>query len=357
MDITLGISKFKNNDGVSCYMISILHILQQISEFTNNLLNNKPKKNTITLELFKLIKLSLSKDNINISPISFKKIITKKNNIWGDFEHQDSQEFYTFIITQLEEECGKKIMYIEDHDNITNNNLNNNNYLLNIIANKYIQDSEIKDYSYIKNLFVGYLISNTTCYFCNTNSPSFQSFITLPLSIPINKNTTNTDIFSLDECLSNFINDEKLDKYNKLKCSICFIKNRSNIKIQIWKAPKILVIHLKRFITNNYGIVTSKITNRVNYPINNFNIINYFHPDSPFKNNTYYNLIGINLHYSIGDIGSVNAGHYISIVKNNYDESWCVFNDSNDVIKINENNIEKNLQNSNAYLLYYVRLD
>jgi ubiquitin C-terminal hydrolase len=403
MDIALGISKFKNVDGVSCYMISILHILQQIPDFICILLNIKPKKKTITLEILRLFKLSINNDNRNISPISFKKIITEKNDMWGEIEHQDSQEFYTFLINQIEEECGRKIIYIPSNGcsrrvpsegcsspsfliqkELENRRVPSNGYspcavpsngcsstcavpdadvfsykkddsstLLQLIAIKYIQTSEIKDYSFVKNLFVGYLISNTTCSLCNTNSPSFESFITLPLSIPINKNTKNIHKFGLEECFDNFVSDEKLDKHNKLKCCICSIKNRSIKKIQIWKAPKILVIQLKRFVTNQFGIQTSKILNHVNYPINNFDIIHYFHPDSPYKNNTLYNLIGINLHFSIGD-KSINAGHYVSIVKNNYDNEWYVFNDSNDVIKIEK---ESSLQNNNAYLLFYLRLD
>jgi ubiquitin C-terminal hydrolase len=371
MDIALGISKFKNVDGVSCYMISILHILQQIPDFICILLNIKPKKKTITLEILRLFKLSINNDNRNISPISFKKIITEKNDMWGEIEHQDSQEFYTFLINQIEEECGRKIIYIPSNGcsspsfliqkelenrrvpDVFSYKKDDSSTLLQLIAIKYIQTSEIKDYSFVKNLFVGYLISNTTCSLCNTNSPSFESFITLPLSIPINKNTKNIHKFGLEECFDNFVSDEKLDKHNKLKCCICSIKNRSIKKIQIWKAPKILVIQLKRFVTNQFGIQTSKILNHVNYPINNFDIIHYFHPDSPYKNNTLYNLIGINLHFSIGD-KSINAGHYVSIVKNNYDNEWYVFNDSNDVIKIEK---ESSLQNNNAYLLFYLRLD
>ena len=365
MDHILVISKFKNNDGVSCYMISILHIIQQIQEFTKILLNIKLQKNTITFELIRLLKLSISNNNLNISPISFKKIITEKNNMWGEIEHQDSQEFYAFLINNIEEDCGRKIIYIPFFEcrNVENKcllhetektiQLENKNFLLQLIANKYIQISEIKDYSFVKNLFVGYLISNTICSLCNTHSPSFESFITIPLSIPINKNTQNIHEFGLEECFNNFISDEKLDKHNKLKCCICCVKNRSIKKIQLWKAPKVLVIQLKRFIINQYGIQTSKILNHVNYPINNFDIIHYFHPDYPFKNNTLYNLIGINLHYSIGE-KSINCGHYISIVKNNYDNEWYLFNDSNDVIKIDN---ESYLQNNNAYLLFYLRSD
>ena len=49
-------------------------------------------------------------DNIKIQPSSFKKLIGKKDSLWNELEHQDSQEFYTFLITKIEEECGNKII-------------------------------------------------------------------------------------------------------------------------------------------------------------------------------------------------------------------------------------------------------
>lgn len=369
MEIEMGVSRFKNIDGVSCYIISILHILQQIPiirkfvkyEKYMNLIKDKITdknniNNFIVYEFSRVIKLSLENDNIKIAPHSFKKIIGKKNSRWAEIEHQDSQEFYIYLITKIEEECGQQVEYLpqiikkEYTENILHT-IDCNINILQLLALNYIHKSEIKDYSLIKKMFIGYLISNTQCCYCLTNSPCFESFITLPLSIPIDKNTDIYTKYNLEICLDNMIKDEQLDSNNKLRCDICGLKNQSIKKVQIWKAPQILVIQLKRFITNIYGIQTIKIINPVIYPIYNFNISKYFHPESPYKENSIYNLIGINIHHEI-DIGSINAGHYISIIKNKYNNKWYIFDDAKDPEELCEDKI----QNKNAYLLFYYKL-
>jgi len=366
----MGLSRFKNIDGVSCYMVSILHILQQIPVIRKfvrkdkyiNLIKNKINdendvSNFIIYEFSRLIKLSLNNDNVKITPYSFKKLMGKKNLMWSEIEHQDSQEFYIYFITKIEEECGQNVNFIPrnidlttNNINLTNNIINNNASILQLIALNYIQKSESKDYSPFKNIFIGYLISNTQCAYCLTNSPCFESFITLPLCIPINKKTNINDIYRLEECLDNMIKDEQLDKNNKLTCDICGLKNQSFKKVQIWKAPQILVIQLKRFIINAFGVQTAKIINPVIYPVTNFDISEYFHINSPYKENAVYNLIGINVHREMG-FGSINAGHYISIVKNKYNNKWYVFDDAKDPEELEENEI----QNKNAYLLFYYK--
>lgn len=365
MDPMNGLSRFKNIDGVSCYMISILHILRQIPSIHKFIKNEKYIKliedkitdnsnitNFVVYELARAIKLSLDNDNVRIAPNSFKKLMGKKNSMWAELEHQDSQEFYIYLITKIEEECGQKIEYMPELIETNSSNANIDINILQLLALKYIHKSEKNDYSLIKNMFIGYLISNTQCYYCLTNSPCFESFITLPLSIPINKNTNINDIFSLEECLNNMIKDEKLDVNNKLLCDICGLKNQSIKKVQIWKAPQILVIQLKRFVVNHYeNIRTVKIINPVMYPIYNFDMSEYFHNDSPYKENALYNLIGINVHRELG-IGSINAGHYISIVKNKYNNKWYVFDDA----KIPEELEENEIQNKNAYLLFYNKI-
>jgi ubiquitin C-terminal hydrolase len=355
MSIELGLSRFKNVDGISCYMISVLHILQQIPDFTNYLINLKKIKKTvgdsIFYELARAIKLSLDNDNIRIAPKSFKKKIGEKDSMWSELEHQDSQEFYTFLMSNIEKEWGYKVISIPKiPSNINDETLNNS--ILRTIANNYIFQSERVDYSPFKNLFVGYLISNIKCSICDTNSPSFESFLNISLSIPIKNHTNVNAKYGLEECLDNFVNDEQLDKENLLTCDICGFKNQSFKKIQIWKAPNILVIQLKRFVTNQYGIQTSKIINPVIYPTDDFDISNYYHPDSPYKNNAKYKLIGVNVHLGFG-ISGINAGHYISIVRNRHDNKWYVFDDANNVIEINEDSI----QNRNAYLLFYLKVD
>jgi ubiquitin C-terminal hydrolase len=363
MEIELGTSRFTNIDGVSCYMVSILHILQQIPSLCKFVKHNKymgliegkiTDENTISnfiiYEFARTIQLSLSNSNMRIVPYSFKNIMGKKNTMWAEIEQQDSQEFYNYLISKIEEECGQPIEYIPEIKKINNSNESINTNILQLLALKYIHKSESRDYSPIKNMFIGYLISNTQCCYCYTDSPCFESFITLSLSIPVNIYSNIHTIYNLQECLDNMVKNEKLDKDNKLRCDICGIKNQSIKKAQIWKAPQILVIQLKRFITNAFGIQTTKIVNPVTYPVHNFNITEYFHPNSCYKEDAIYNLIGINVHREMG-FGSINAGHYVSIIKNQYNNKWYVFDDDKDPEELEENEI----QNRNAYLLFYYK--
>lgn len=345
----LNVSRFKNIDGVSCYMISILHILQIIPEFVKFIKNinlDNFNNNQVIFELAKLIKISLGNTNILLFN-TLKKLLGEKNEIWSNMEQQDSQEFFTFIICQLEEEYGSKVMFIPKL--LDNNQLNCNSSLLEIMSNHYINQSIRKDYSSIKDLFFGYLNSNTTCSFCGSKSTCFESFLTLSLSIPINKNKNINQIYKLEDCLDNFTKLEKLDKHNKMLCEICGIKNQSLKNIALWKLPKILVIHLKRFVINNYGIPISKIVNPVLYPVDEFDLSDYIDDESPYKSNCKYKLIGINIHMAQL---SINYGHYISIIRNIKNDKWYILDDSNKPTKIDLTDI----QDRNAYLLFYIQI-
>jgi ubiquitin C-terminal hydrolase len=346
-NIEIGISKFSNLDSTSCYMISILHILQQIPLFCDYIVTKdffdriKNTDENVTFELFRLFKTSLENDNINITPTTFKKVVGQKNDMWLELEHQDSQEFFIFLISTIEEELGKEISYVPNgiiKDKISNNPL------FEICAINYLQTNQQKDFSVIKELFIGTLNSNIICKYCKTISPSFESFITLPLSIPIKHDIT------LYDCLNLLIKDEILDKDNMVNCEICGHKNKSIKKFLFWKTPQILVIQLKRFIFNMYGICTSKNTNNIIYPIDNLDLSKYFHPDSPYKNNSKYELIGINCHIELSN-KNINIGHYISIVKNRFNNKWLLFNDSKQPVEVSQ------LQYGNAYLLFYYKKD
>lgn len=86
-----GICRFNNIGGITCYMNSILHILQQIPIFadyiyTGNYANNikekcksdKDIKLMVSYELFRLFSASMNHDDIGITPSSFKYNIGKK---------------------------------------------------------------------------------------------------------------------------------------------------------------------------------------------------------------------------------------------------------------------------------------
>ena len=118
--------------------------------------------------------------------------------------------------------------------------------------------------------------------------------------------------------------------------------------ITIWEAPKVLIIHLKRFKKTLYGSV-EKITNKVNFPLNGLDISDYLHKSSSCKNKI-YDLFAINNHTNFNRLGfnSISFGHYYSYCKNFMNNKWYDYNDDT-VNEIKENKIIT----ADAYILFY----
>ncbi|XP_050309006.1 ubiquitin carboxyl-terminal hydrolase 32 isoform X2 [Anthonomus grandis grandis] len=76
----------------------------------------------------------------------------------------------------------------------------------------------------------------------------------------------HTEPIDLDYCLKAFTSEEKLQE--KYHCSRCNDKQPATKKLQIWRLPPILIIHLKRFdCVNNKWVKTQKV---VNFPFKDF---------------------------------------------------------------------------------------
>lgn len=56
----------------------------------------------------------------------------------------------------------------------------------------------------------------------------------------------------LSECFELFQVPEELDKENTWYCAKCKEHVKAIKKLQIYRAPKVLILHLKRFKTNYY---------------------------------------------------------------------------------------------------------
>lgn len=70
----------------------------------------------------------------------------------------------------------------------------------------------------------------------------------------------------MDHCLRAFTTEEKLEE--TYHCGHCKGKQPATKKLQIWKLPPILIVHLKRFnFVNNKWVKSQKV---VNFPFKNF---------------------------------------------------------------------------------------
>ena len=140
----------------------------------------------------------------------------------------------------------------------------------------------------------------------------------------------------LEDCLRLFVEEEIIDGTEKPLCYKCKGKNVFTKRFTIEKIPKILVIHLKRFLFSPYSY---KINTNVEYPIESLDISKYLshsvdptlssasYADSRIngKNfNCIYDLYAISLHSG----SSQSSGHYYAYGKNPFSNKWYCFNDS-----------------------------
>jgi ubiquitin C-terminal hydrolase len=134
----------------------------------------------------------------------------------------------------------------------------------------------------------------------------------------------------LDDCLRLFVEEEVIDGSEKPTCYKCKSRNAHTKRITIEKLPKVLVIHLKRFLFSPYSY---KISTNVEYPIEALDISKYLsvNVDSSASRssasrttNCIYDLYAISLHSG----SSQSSGHYYAYCKHPFSNKWHCFNDS-----------------------------
>jgi ubiquitin C-terminal hydrolase len=356
---------------------------------------------TITFQMHKLINVIWSKSNQSkiVRPINFKNVFGNKIENFQSFEQQDSQEALLCILDSIHIELQKSVdidykifsaEYLALFEKIENEKTSDIDCCL--MENKYpdlwellslkrsIDKYNKKSYSCISNIFQNMISSTVECPDCNFHSYSFEPSIIITVPIPNERNIDinkveeqltelkhlsdenlekikkhlillqcSNQIFQLSDCFTSLINKERLDDTNKWFCPNCNDKVNAIKKFNIWIPPKIMIIQLKRFIHNfsDQGYSAHKLNNKIEYPIDGFDITNYMSNCSKKFNkhvgNFIYDLISVTNH-----IGNMNSGHYFSFVKSIVDEKWYCADDDN-ITLINKEDIIS----SNAYLLFY----
>ncbi|KAJ8126360.1 hypothetical protein O1611_g7278 [Lasiodiplodia mahajangana] len=147
---------------------------------------------------------------------------------------------------------------------------------------------------------------------------------------------------TLHECLDEFERDEVLSEQDMWYCPRCKEHRRASKKLDLWKTPDILIIHLKRFSSS--GFRRDKLETLVEFPTENLDITSRVLQTEEGKQEK-YDLIGVDCHY-----GGLGGGHYTAYAKNFLDGQWYSYNDSS-VSKTTTDRIV----DSSAYMLFYRR--
>jgi len=153
-----------------------------------------------------------------------------------------------------------------------------------------------------------------------------------------------TSDLTLDTCLELFTATEKLGPDDPWYCSQCKEFRQATKKFDLWKAPPILVIHLKRF-SYRHKFWREKLETFVSYPVRGLDLSRHLilQPEIP----PIYDLYAVSNHY-----GSMGGGHYTAYSLNRHTNKWYKFDDS----YVSEME-EQQAVTSSAYVLFYRRRD
>ena len=91
-------------------------------------------------------------------------------------------------------------------------------------------------------------------------------------------------------------------------CPGCKKHRQATKKLDLWRLPEILVIHLKRFSYNRF--MKNKLDTFVNFPVSNLDLRQYVTQKSTVAGCHVYELYAVINHY-----GGLGGGHYTAYAK------------------------------------------
>ena len=345
------------NIGNTCFMNSALQCLSNtklLSQYflskmyVSDLNQDNPlgMKGEIAYQYAYLLREIWSKCEGSIVPKQFKKTLSKFAPQFVGMRQHDSQELLAFLLDGLHEDLNRvKVKpYVEQIDDESKPEEE--------VAQEAWNYHLSRNNSIIVDLFHGMYKSRLMCpnRSCQHVSVTFDPFmyLSLPLSdggnvTSSNRRPTPKSTVDLQDALAMFTSEEQLGSKDEWLCPKCKTQQRAFKKIDIWRLPKILVLHLKRFQHGKYR--RSKVDVNVTFPKTNLDMSQYIAPNAT-NPDCKYNLYGVSQH-----MGGLGGGHYTASARNWHDGEWYNFNDSS-VSPV----LVDNVGGRNAYVLFYERV-
>jgi len=158
-----------------------------------------------------------------------------------------------------------------------------------------------------------------------------------------------TSKISIYDCLECFSTEEQLDANNKWYCPNCKEFVQAQKKMDLYKLPTILIIHLKRFKNKAQTIwgSTAKIDDYIDYQMTGLDLRKYTRASPEIAGGGIYDLFAVSNHF-----GGLSGGHYTATCYNPVVNKWLYFNDSS-VYATGEEDV----CSSAGYVLFYRRVD
>ncbi|WRT69987.1 uncharacterized protein IL334_006980 [Kwoniella shivajii] len=166
----------------------------------------------------------------------------------------------------------------------------------------------------------------------------------------------------IEDCLDEFSKEETLGEDDLWYCPVCKKHQAATKKLEIYKAPDILVICIKRFGSSRR--MGDKLDNMVNFPIDGLDLgkrigekkvaqslkmnsgtLEEYGIEQDEGEEMIYDLYAVDNHF-----GGMGGGHYTAFCRNRVDGQWYNYDDS----RVSKADVES-VQSRAAYLLFYRR--
>jgi ubiquitin carboxyl-terminal hydrolase 4/11/15 len=158
------------------------------------------------------------------------------------------------------------------------------------------------------------------------------------VSVKATQRTTTVPV-SIAECFQAFYLPEQLERDNAWMCPKCKLKVEAHKTFEIYRLPKTLIIHLKRFKV--VGHSRQKLSTPVVYPMKGLDLSQF----SKVGGSCLYDLFAVTNH-----MGNLTGGHNTAITYDDRKQEWLEYSDST-IVKVEEAAVVS----ENAYVLFYRR--
>ncbi|ODH49560.1 hypothetical protein GX48_04347 [Paracoccidioides brasiliensis] len=369
------------NMGSTCYMNSIIQCLSATTQLTKFFIDNRyhtqVQKNWkgsqgILPGLFANLVRSLWKNDVEvIRPTSFRNFIGRLNPEWAGSRQQDAKEFFDVLLDCLHEDLNINWDRTPLRPLTTEQELRREQMPIEQVStiewNRYCH----REYSYISSLFAGQHASRLRCKTCSRTSTTYEAFFSISVEIPSSPKSGRGDLYN---CFTSYCQEEMLSGDEVWKCPHCRREREATKQIILTRAPRLLVIHFKRFSLSRFQ-QTRKINTPISFPITGLDLTPFMvrpdrspSPDSNADETTSTNMTNsafsttppyiYNAYGIVRHIGSSSTeGHYVSLVRDDRRGCWRKFDDQR-VTDFNPVGLKPadGLQNDQAYLVFYERV-
>ena len=157
---------------------------------------------------------------------------------------------------------------------------------------------------------------------------------------------------ALGDCFAQLMVREQLSESDMWYCGSCKKHVRAYKKLDLWSAPDVLILHLKRFqyLPGTYFVHRQKLEQLVDFPLESLDMAPFVKGPPPDAGSTVYDLYAVSEHS-----GGLGGGHYTAVARNTEGlegapSGWYAFNDSS----AGKTTAER-VVSPRAYVLFYRR--